>query len=324
MAEWASVTKGETVFELVLAGLKAKAPTAVDGVLRMVGLRLLGAALSWPEAWFNDHAQQIKDRAEARAIIISALANEGGKQAIADPEKVAAIIDLSLGDQFRKTKNKAEVFRKTLEHTASSLRCDEQLMQPDVDWMNNFSRLAEDASSEELRETFARVLSGEMKANGTFSHSTLRVLNELDQSTARTFERVFAMAIDNIILLSLFEGPFSFDDLRLLKDSGFIYNGDAAIPSEARSIINGKQEYEIIVGDRLKVCFSYQTGPIDLIAPNLPVAVLSRMGLEISNILTPSDREATLRAWAAQIAQRSRPLSVNLSNPNGTVEEFKC
>ncbi len=317
------MTEGDTVFEVVLAGFKTKLPTAVDGVLRIVGVRLLGAALSWPEAWFKDQAQQIKDRADARALIMKALAKEGGKQAIGDPEKVAAVIDLALGDQFEKIKNKAEVFRKTIEHAASTPQDYQDLEQPEVDWMNAFSRLAEDASSDEMRETFARVLSGEMKAKGTFSRSTLRVLNELDQQTARIFERVYALSINDGILLSLFESPLSFKDLRLLKDTGFIYNGDAEIPAVQRSNIGGKQEYEIIVDERLKVCYSYQMGTMTPLVPGLSVAVLSRMGLEISTILTPPDRQAALRAWAEKIAQDSEPQSVTLTDPDGTVEALK-
>lgn len=316
------MTEGNNVFEVAIAGLKAKFPTALDGVLRIVGVRLLGAALSWPEAWLKDQAQQIKDRADARTIIIKALAKEGSKQAVMDPEKVAAVIDMALGDQFEKIKNKAEVFRKTIEHVASSPQDHEHIEQPEVDWMNAFSRLAEDASSDEMRETFARVLSGEMRAKGTFSRSTLRVLNELDQQTARTFERAYALSINEGILLGLFESPLSFQDLRLLKDTGFIYSGEAEVPAVQISNVGGKQEYEVLVDERLKVCFSYRTGALPPLTPGLSVAVLSRMGREISRILTPPDREAVLRTWAERIAHEGDPQSVTLINLDGTVEEF--
>lgn len=316
------MTEGNNVFEVAIAGLKAKFPTALDGVLRIVGVRLLGAALSWPEAWLKDQAQQIKDRADARTIIIKALAKEGSKQAVTDPEKVAAVIDMALGDQFEKIKNKAEVFRKTIEHVASSPQDHEHIEQPEVDWMNAFSRLAEDASSDEMRETFARVLSGEMRAKGTFSRSTLRVLNELDQQTARTFERAYALSINEGILLGLFESPLSFQDLRLLKDTGFIYSGEAEVPAVQISNVGGKQEYEVLVDERLKVCFSYRTGALPPLTPGLSVAVLSRMGREISRILTPPDREAVLRTWAERIAHEGDPQSVTLINLDGTVEEF--
>jgi hypothetical protein len=56
--------------------------------------------------------------------------------------------------------------------------------------MNRFERFAEDASTDELRQRWGRVLSAEIRKPGTFSPKVLRIVDEIDQSTAAIFERV--------------------------------------------------------------------------------------------------------------------------------------
>lgn len=58
----------------------------------------------------------------------------------------------------------------------------------DDDWMNQFSRFAEDASSDDLRQIWGRVLAGEIRKAGSFSRHTLRFIAELDKQTAANCE----------------------------------------------------------------------------------------------------------------------------------------
>lgn len=61
--------------------------------------------------------------------------------------------------------------------------------------MNHFSRLAEDASSEDVQRTWGRVLAGEVRKPGSFSLRTLRFISEMDQETADLFDRKARLVI---------------------------------------------------------------------------------------------------------------------------------
>ncbi|HEX8579112.1 MAG TPA: DUF2806 domain-containing protein [Allosphingosinicella sp.] len=75
----------------------------------------------------------------------------------------------------------------------------EEAAEIDDDWMNQFARFAEDASSERLQQVWGRVLAGEINRPGTFSRHTLRFIAELDQETARNCEFAASRAIGTFI-----------------------------------------------------------------------------------------------------------------------------
>ena len=58
----------------------------------------------------------------------------------------------------------------------------------DDDWLNHFEKYAEQASSERMRDLWARVLAGEIRRPHSFSLVTLRFLSELDKEIAALFE----------------------------------------------------------------------------------------------------------------------------------------
>lgn len=60
----------------------------------------------------------------------------------------------------------------------------------DEDLLNRWEQYAGAASSERAREKWARVLASEIRAPGTFSIKSLRVIDEIDPEVARLFERL--------------------------------------------------------------------------------------------------------------------------------------
>ncbi|MYJ71510.1 MAG: DUF2806 domain-containing protein, partial [Rhodospirillaceae bacterium] len=60
---------------------------------------------------------------------------------------------------------------------------EEEGAEIDDDWIESWRREAADRSQGEMRETFARILAGEISAPGTFSIKTLRTGRALGQST---------------------------------------------------------------------------------------------------------------------------------------------
>jgi len=65
----------------------------------------------------------------------------------------------------------------------------------DDDWIESFRREAVDRSQSEMRETFVRILAGEVRQPGTFSIRTLRTVGALSQSTASLFQRAASLRI---------------------------------------------------------------------------------------------------------------------------------
>ena len=72
----------------------------------------------------------------------------------------------------------------------------------DDDWIESFRREAADRSQGEMRETFARILAGEIREPGTFSIKTLRTVGALSQSTAALFRRAVSLRVSMEIAVS--------------------------------------------------------------------------------------------------------------------------
>ena len=65
----------------------------------------------------------------------------------------------------------------------------------DDDWLNMFARIAEDKSSEELKNLFGRILAGEIRSPGSFSLRTIQFLATLSKSDAHEISNFFSYAI---------------------------------------------------------------------------------------------------------------------------------
>ena len=63
------------------------------------------------------------------------------------------------------------------------------------EWFDVFRREAVDRSSDDIRETFVRILAGEIRQPGTFSVGTLRILGTIDTSTAEKFLRAASVCM---------------------------------------------------------------------------------------------------------------------------------
>ena len=72
----------------------------------------------------------------------------------------------------------------------------------DDDWLESFRREAADRSQGEMRETFARILAGEIRDPGTFSIRTVRTVGSLSQSTASLFRKAASLRVSMEIMAS--------------------------------------------------------------------------------------------------------------------------
>ena len=156
--------------------------------------RLIGNGADIPAAWLEQRAQRIKDTTAARSEVTQALATQTAKTAVTDPEIIerakAALVD----QVYRRQVNKEAVAMKTIENLQSD-PAPEHSDGPSEDWLAKFERHAEDASSDQLRSLFAKLLAGEIRNPGAISPRTLHVISMLDQETATLIQRVFPYTV---------------------------------------------------------------------------------------------------------------------------------
>ena len=156
--------------------------------IRKVCDRLLGDV---PEAAFDAlvsrlRLSQTRSQAEAIRTIIQ---RSGLPQSVAyEMVRKQAAIDTLAADAL------ARIAQDDLSNIGSTDETGTTADTPD-EWFDIFRREAVDRSSEDIRETFVRILAGEIRQPGTFSVGTLRILGTIDTSTAEKFLRAASVCM---------------------------------------------------------------------------------------------------------------------------------
>ena len=162
-------------------------------------------------------------------------------QELEEPENLAGVLErverLEQSQQDERVANVLTVLEKTVEALA-----DKEVpgQQPDSRWVSVFTESAQHASTDELRDTWARILTGETERPGSISVRTLNVLDGLDQITAQVFRRLCSMATyillpndeyldyrvpaleGNAASNSLKDYGITFDDLNRMNEHGLV------------------------------------------------------------------------------------------------------
>ena len=112
------------------------------------------------------------------------------------------------------------------------------------DWFNIFEKEASQKNSEDMQRRLAQVLAGEIEKPGSHSIKAVKALGDMDQSTAKLFQRLCSMSVA----------------LEDLTDKGI---HDLRVPSLGRDPgLNQLQKYGLSFGE-INMLIEY-----DLIAPN--------------------------------------------------------
>lgn len=120
-----------------------------------------------------------------------------------DPDILAPFIKSQFGIDIQKSENRAAAVGYMIEDIKASPPTDKEsadgpdTISPDI--LNRWGRYAEDASSEELRERWGRVLSSEIRRPGLLSPKLLRVIDEINTDTANLFDRLAKLSLDGSI-----------------------------------------------------------------------------------------------------------------------------
>ncbi|MBY3028856.1 DUF2806 domain-containing protein [Rhizobium leguminosarum] len=136
-----------------------------------VGHALTGSYVSLIKAASQTIERQVEQDPAMAAKLLMSLS-----RAEKETENISASLDLAIQD----LRNNPELGDHS-EQTADTV---------DADMINRWERYAGEATSDVIREKWGKVLASEIRAPGTFSRQTLRIIDEIDPDVARLFERL--------------------------------------------------------------------------------------------------------------------------------------
>ena len=170
----------------------------------------------------------------------------------------------------------------------------------DQDWLNHFGSYAEKASSEGVRNLWARVLAGEIRRTGSFSLSSLRLLSELDQRMATTFQGVVQHRYNNEFIVKPKVEEMKgarLESLAFMEEVGLLQPIDAVggVVKKIRPRSDGvalMREQDLLLVLELEA------------AVELRIISLTRSGREIASILPPANPLEVLDLVGAAIVDK--------------------
>lgn len=276
--------------------LRAKAHRAI--------FRLIAGGIGLP---YYEKIRENLDTIEGRSRINALVAEEIGRQAISDPEFMERAKARFLGDLSQKQANVEAVALIAHQSITSNRAADERHtndeLGPSDDWMNTFSRAAEDASSEVLRQRLARVLAGELRHPASFSRSTIRFIAEVDQDSLFAFQGALSFRFGDQILAEDSRGV-RFAEACALEAAGLILGSAGFTNASLRANAAGNAfllgtEYGLVVQSPSKSIRS------------LRILSLTKVGREVAELLDKSDEKKVLR-FAAEALQKGKATKIFL------------
>lgn len=281
-----------------LSGLPAPVTTSF---LKAMG-NLLGGLTAIPAAKLKQHAQGIEDTTAARSTVAAMVAKSIGERALTDPILAQAAAEIYLPTALRKAGNRIGVAQKTAEHIANKAGEHPDAAPPDQDWMNFYSRFAEDASSEALQDLFGRILAGQIVRPGSFSQATIRAVAELDQAIAADFSLVWAKSVGDAIDHDAdFHLGGWFARWKRLAEAGLMGpSGEAQYLPPFSPVHDGNALWMPMEADGSWLLVHFPKG----CGAKWQYIPFTRVGREIGSILPRPDYETNMRRIGHKIAQQ--------------------
>lgn len=313
--------------EVALAAKIDEAGITVRAKSRAVAAfdRLLGSLADWPAAFAEGRAdkRRLQDQIERR--MMEAQADIAQRQ-LRGVEQVgdALLIDI-MKSEGRKQTNTAGVAIEAMEalkalpppDTAETEAVPETPEALDPDWLNQFTRFAEDASSDQLQQLWGRVLAGEVNCPGSFSRHTLRFVAELDRETAEHCEFAVEYVVDRMIPKTdswqnnqFLMAALDLQRLGLLEGVGtFGLTQNYDFTGQPRGFL--KDGHVLVVHGESGAKFSVEA------------MLLTRLGVEVFSLLKAKNPTTALRSLAKLIENKPAVERIELGTTRGTGASLK-
>lgn len=170
---------------------KPKLPTIHEWLSEWAGVQLPGLP-SMPQTLKNlDKAigsvvLALGDNVKARVAANTGKVDAGGKIDVDDLVRNA--------EERRKLENRAAIAQIAVEDISTNPGKSDAPSEVETDWLNTFSRLSEDKSSDDLRLLFGKILAGEIRSPGSFSLRTLQFVASISKPEAELISKFLCFA----------------------------------------------------------------------------------------------------------------------------------
>lgn len=209
-----SVNFDESSFE---AKAKSRFISGVD--------RLLGNMTEIANVYLEGKTSLKRNRIGAEKTLIQAATEALTADIREDNVLAQQILENGFSQMARRHLNKEKVIEAAAIELQNSPPSKEDVSTgPDElsnDFLNRFERYSEDASEDEVRDKWAKVLAAEVKSPGSFNAKTMRILDEIDNQTAVWFNNAASHRIGDTIPEALFDPEYkikmALDEADLLK-----------------------------------------------------------------------------------------------------------
>lgn len=242
--------------------------------------------------------KKAKAQVKAELILESAKTGYTEKEILADRRKKAIALR-----EYDNLNNVVSLVNNQDELT------DEKLKLISNDWLHKFINYASCVSDEEIQQLWANILSGEIKAPGTYSLQTLNILSMLDKKMAVSIQKLFLFSgyiEDKIILFydTSYDYPtkykLNYEDLLDIETLGIIKlstgNNKFLV-----YLISDTNDFTISLGiDKIKILEAKEklfTGSI----------ILTRMGMQIYKLNKNQKRSPELNLEIKKSLKKINP-----------------
>lgn len=269
----------------VATEVPASLPTIREAIERWLGVQLPGLP-PMPQTLKN------LDKACGRLLLAGSSHLEENirhKTRIAKVTNKAELDALFRSTEERiKFENKAEITRIAFEDLGKDPETDAADAPSDApreiedDWLNFFARAAEDKSSDELRQIFGRILSGEIKRPGSFSLRTLQFLSTLSKKDAEEIADFLSYAVLNAIAIRKEEKTNPTINERVLMEERGIITGATSTIGGLQRLVTLPPGAAYIPASRMGIMVTNNSGKTASFG--LPAQVLTQVAIEIMKI----------------------------------------
>lgn len=292
------------------------------------GLDRLGGNLS---ELINVPMERRNAKLRGETQIIEAISAAAIDRIKSDPEVVDQLIAKQLHSAARRlTNHKAVLSEAIADLSARPPTDDEASAGPEVldpEFLDRWERFAEDASTDELRAKWGKVLAAEVRKPGRISRRTMRALDELPPGLAVRFETICAFQFGGHLLKPL-TGELSLTEQQamvfygLIADPGLTghllgfvardYNGPIWLLGDGTKAVglHGGNASLVRSGSRVLISNPHAEGPA------IPVYVLTDVGKEIA-LIFEDRREFAWRMLMTMLAEEAA------SGGGFSVKEFR-
>lgn len=291
--------------------LEGGLPQIIAGPAGKAISRLIGHGVDIPAAWLEGFAQSSRDKTEARSQVSKAIAEKAAEMAVDEPAIMERALHGMLAKSYRTQTNREAVAAIALEEL-TKLPPPEVSKGPSDDWINKFERHAEDASGEEIRTMFGRLLAEEVRQPGTISSASLRFVSDLDSDVAKIIQRVLPFSnLQGNAFLELIDPELTLPEMMLVEQAGF-WTIDPNMRFEFKS--NDSPKKYIILRSNLAAEIALKDGG----TLSLKCAFLSKPGRDL---LSVTETQFDFAAFAKVVQMKPGVDSVKarpcIMTPNG-------